>query len=168
MAANLLALAHGPLYHWGARNATGEHMLERDGEKMLCPACNADMFVLEFERTEIDYCPDCGGVWLDSGELELIGERAGALQGEMLAALEKREGMRTTGSGKRRCPLCRKALLATTTPDEDRIELDICKRGHGIWFDKGELGGVIHAAGAEKDNVLARFFARLDSAQDDA
>jgi len=135
---------------------------------MLCPACKADMFALEFERIEIDYCPDCGGVWLDSGELQLIGERAGALHGKMLAALEKRAGTRTSGSGRRRCPICRKALLSTATPDEDRIELDICKRGHGIWFDKGELSAVIRAAGAEEDNLLARFFARLDSEPDDA
>ena len=54
---------------------------------MRCPVCNVDMFVLEFEHVEVDYCYECGGVWLDSGELALVGERAGALKADLLAAL---------------------------------------------------------------------------------
>ena len=62
---------------------------------MLCPVCdNVDMFVLEFEQVEIDYCLGCRGVWLDSGELALIGERAGVLHGELLGALEDAPGRR--------------------------------------------------------------------------
>ena len=34
---------------------------------MQCPVCAVDMFVLEFERVEVDFCHRCGGVWLDSG-----------------------------------------------------------------------------------------------------
>lgn len=129
---------------------------------MLCPACKAEMFVLEFEQVEIDYCPGCRGVWLDSGELELIGKRAGALQTELLAALEKQEGERVSGSKKRRCPICRKSLRRTNTTSENPIELDRCPAEHGLWFDRGELPAVVKAAGASADNVLVRFFAKLE------
>ena len=78
---------------------------------MLCPVCDGvEMFVLEFELVEVDYCPECGGVWLDSGELQMLGERAGALQAEFLSALEQQKGVRPSGEGKRRCPVCRNAL----------------------------------------------------------
>jgi len=127
---------------------------------MLCPVCAVEMFVLEFQRVEVDYCPGCGGVWLDSGELELIGERAGALQGELLAALEASGGKRPQGQ-KRPCPVCRKALREVATPGEPPVVVDRCPRGHGLWFDRDELRAVVCAAGAPEDNVLARFFADL-------
>ncbi len=130
---------------------------------MLCPACKVHMLVLEFERVEIDYCSECGGVWLDSGELELIGERAGALQAGLLAALEGRESERARGSGKRRCPICLKRLVRVRCPGESAVTLDRCPAQHGLWFDRGELPTVIRSAGAEKDDTLIRFFARLQA-----
>lgn len=128
---------------------------------MLCPVCDGvEMFVLEFELVEIDYCPECHGVWLDSGELELIGEKAGTLHGELLTALETQKGERPSGA-KRRCPTCRKPLREVRTQTEPSIVLDRCPRQHGLWFDSGELPAVVKAAGADEDNVLARFFAEL-------
>lgn len=127
---------------------------------MLCPDCRpGEMFVLEFERVEIDYCPSCRGVWLDSGELELIGRRAGALQGELLAALESAGGGRPSRA--RRCPVCGKRLEEVRTETATPIVVDRCPRGDGLWFDRGELSAVVRAAGATEDNVLARFFAEL-------
>lgn len=132
---------------------------------MLCPVCNdVEMFVLEFELIEIDYCPECRGVWLDSGELELVGERAGALRGGLLSALEERKGSRPGGRARRRCPICRRRLREVQTEPPNPIVLDRCPRGDGLWFDRGELPAVVGAAGAEEDNVLARFFAELGGA----
>ncbi len=71
---------------------------------MVCPVCNKDMLVLEFELVEIDHCAECGGVWLDSGELALIGQRAGALHGDLLAALESEPGEPDKARPKRALP----------------------------------------------------------------
>lgn len=44
---------------------------------MKCPTCTSTSLVLsERQGIEIDYCPDCRGVWLDRGELDKIIERA--------------------------------------------------------------------------------------------
>lgn len=126
---------------------------------MLCPVCDIAMFVLEFDLVEIDYCPECHGVWLDTGELELIGERAGALCAELEAAIMT--GGREPETNRRDCPVCSKGLVESTTDTEPPIVLDCCTYGHGIWFDAGELPAVVQAAGAQEDNVLARFFAEL-------
>lgn len=46
---------------------------------MRCPAgCDAPLVMSERHAVEIDYCPDCRGVWLDRGELDKILERAGS------------------------------------------------------------------------------------------
>ena len=39
---------------------------------MDCPICKNAMITLELQEVEIDYCTDCGGIWLDAGELELL------------------------------------------------------------------------------------------------
>ena len=42
---------------------------------MKCPSCNVDLVMSERSGIEIDYCPQCRGVWLDRGELDKIIER---------------------------------------------------------------------------------------------
>ncbi|MEJ7635871.1 zf-TFIIB domain-containing protein [Aeromicrobium sp.] len=43
---------------------------------MKCPTDNATLVMSERSGIEIDYCPDCRGVWLDRGELDKILDRA--------------------------------------------------------------------------------------------
>jgi uncharacterized protein len=48
---------------------------------MLCPSCKtANLVMSERSGVEIDYCPDCRGVWLDRGELDKIIDRVSAEQ----------------------------------------------------------------------------------------
>jgi Zn-finger nucleic acid-binding protein len=39
---------------------------------MKCPICTVDLHMTERSGVEIDYCPQCRGVWLDRGELDKI------------------------------------------------------------------------------------------------
>jgi hypothetical protein len=44
---------------------------------MLCPTCKDEKLVMsERKGVEIDYCPQCRGVWLDRGELDKIIEKS--------------------------------------------------------------------------------------------
>ena len=43
---------------------------------MQCPNDQATLVMSERSGIEIDYCPECRGVWLDRGELDKIIERA--------------------------------------------------------------------------------------------
>ena len=45
---------------------------------MKCPKCNQPLVMSERQGVEIDYCPECRGVWLDRGELDKILERSAA------------------------------------------------------------------------------------------
>ncbi|MCX8519945.1 MAG: zf-TFIIB domain-containing protein [Rhodoferax sp.] len=43
---------------------------------MKCPNCKDAILVMsQRQGVEIDYCPDCRGVWLDRGELDKILEK---------------------------------------------------------------------------------------------
>ena len=48
---------------------------------MQCPVCTIQLVMTERHGVEIDYCPQCRGVWLDRGELDKIIERATSLDG---------------------------------------------------------------------------------------
>ena len=43
---------------------------------MLCPSCKVELKMADRQGIEIDYCPQCRGVWLDRGELDKIVERS--------------------------------------------------------------------------------------------
>ena len=44
---------------------------------MKCPNCaDATLVMTDRQGIEIDYCPQCRGVWLDRGELDKLIERA--------------------------------------------------------------------------------------------
>ena len=42
-----------------------------------CPDDNTNLTMTERQGIEIDYCPQCRGIWLDRGELDKIVERSG-------------------------------------------------------------------------------------------
>ena len=47
---------------------------------MKCPNCaGATLVMAERQGVEIDYCPQCRGIWLDRGELDKLLDRAAAV-----------------------------------------------------------------------------------------
>lgn len=46
---------------------------------MQCPTDGATLVMSERSGIEIDYCPQCRGVWLDRGELDKIIDRSMAM-----------------------------------------------------------------------------------------
>ena len=45
---------------------------------MNCPTCKVPLVMSDRQGIEIDYCPQCRGIWLDRGELDKIIERSGS------------------------------------------------------------------------------------------
>jgi Zn-finger nucleic acid-binding protein len=47
---------------------------------MKCPTCpDSTLAMTDRQGFEIDYCPQCRGVWLDRGELDKLIERAASM-----------------------------------------------------------------------------------------
>lgn len=105
------------------------------------------MLVLELEGVEIDFCPLTNGIWLDAGELEeLFEEKAAAV--DLIASFKLETASREK---KVRCPICRKKMEKVRV--EDTVLIDRCVKGHGLWFDEGELMEVLklrHEGGKSK------------------
>lgn len=48
---------------------------------MYCPVCKTvELKMSDRQGIEIDYCPQCRGVWLDRGELDKIIERSAIVE----------------------------------------------------------------------------------------
>jgi Zn-finger nucleic acid-binding protein len=117
---------------------------------MDCPVCKKSMLVLELQQIEIDYCQNCSGIWLDSGELELLlddTEEKQRLLGSFQIDPDNPEK-------KRRCPKCTKKMNKVFVGNGKKVLVDKCKKDHGIWFDSGELHQVVELGSVDKNNKV--------------
>ena len=120
---------------------------------MDCPVCTNAMITLELEDVETDYCTDCGGIWLDAGELELLlGEPEKAKQ---LLTSFKIDSKSTEKI--RKCPICYKKMQKIVVgSSKPALLIDKCRKGDGLWFDKGELYDILDRAELDKDNKIQK------------
>ena len=102
----------------------------------ICPHCAKALVALEYRKVEVDWCPACRGLWLDEGELGLL------LRGDPAAhpRLNFTPGARTT----RKCPSCGDRMREARA-ERAGVTVDQCVRGHGLWFDAGEVRAIINA-----------------------
>ncbi len=131
---------------------------------MKCPVCKLSMLVVEWDGVEIDVCGDCGGVWLDSGELErLLGGEGKAR--DLLASLHPGEA---AGEKPRACPSCGKRMEKARYGRGREVVVDRCRRHHGLWLDKGELEQLYALAGegGERDRLAHYLGGVLNAEQD--
>lgn len=110
---------------------------------MRSPLSNEPMLVLELAGIEIDYCPLTHGIWLDAGELEeLFSDRETAAA--LLLSFKQDEGNREK---KVRCPICSKKMEKVLV--RNTVVIDRCIKGHGLWFDEGELLQILEMESGE-------------------
>jgi Zn-finger nucleic acid-binding protein len=118
---------------------------------MNCPFCKELMVVLELAEVEIDHCFSCGGIWLDSGELELLLEGSAEKDGLLASFVVDKE----TKEKNIKCPICSKRMEKVFCgKGVKRTRLDKCCKNDGIWFDKGELQDVLEIGCFDKDNKV--------------
>jgi len=116
------------------------------------------MITLELADVEIDYCIDCGGIWLDAGELELLlGQPEKARQ-----LLDSFKIDSKSAEKPRKCPICDKKMQKIIVgPSKPTLLIDKCRRGDGLWFDKGELQDIFNRAQLDKDNKIQELLADM-------
>jgi Zn-finger nucleic acid-binding protein len=116
------------------------------------------MITLELADVEIDFCTDCGGIWLDAGELEML--LGNPEQAEKLLDSFKIDTKSTEKP--RKCPICLKKMQKIIVgSSETPLLLDKCRRGDGLWFDKGELQDILTTAQLDKDSKIQKLLAEM-------
>ena len=116
------------------------------------------MITLELEDVEIDYCTDCGGIWLDAGELELLLNEPDKVKG----LLDSFRIDSDSDEKIRKCPICDKKMQKIVVGSSKPVMLiDKCRRGDGLWFDKGELQDIFDRAELDKDNKIQKLLSDI-------
>ena len=110
---------------------------------MKCPCCGKVMVVVEHEKIELDYCTNCHGVWFDSGELGLLLDSMSLKEPKQIYEDMAQRPEAQTAEKKRKCPICNAKMKKIMVGDRPEVLLDVCRRGHGLWFDGGELNQLI-------------------------
>jgi Zn-finger nucleic acid-binding protein len=110
---------------------------------MICPVCHKGALIVEYKNIELDYCPICQGVWFDSGELELMLESAGLgdhqrYLDDLISSPEVKSKEKN-----RKCPICRRKMKKAYIDEDNKILVDVCRLGNGIWFDGGEVQSLV-------------------------
>ncbi len=67
--------------------ADAERAAATQAERNRCPRCDVPLVARENHGVTIDQCPQCEGIWLDKGELEILAtgkERESGFVGSLL------------------------------------------------------------------------------------
>jgi Zn-finger nucleic acid-binding protein len=109
------------------------------------------MVVFELDGVEIDRCLRCSGTWLDAGEIDQLARLQGGAPDRLSAAIARADAGKT---GQRRCVRCSAKMRLVTL---EKIEIDRCPRGHGLWFDRNEMETLIASFQGAEGGAMARF-----------
>lgn len=101
---------------------------------MKCPICKEKDMVPVFteQGAEIDYCPDCKGIWLDKGEIFYFTKKPADIQKELDEAIKQGK------PSEKICPRTGKNMQEIKLL-KGELTLDYSPSSGGIWFDRGEL-----------------------------
>ncbi|MFC2052070.1 zf-TFIIB domain-containing protein [Chloroflexota bacterium] len=109
---------------------------------MICPKCKQDMIVVEHRQVELDYCTRCEGVWFDAGELTLFLQCVQMASPElMIRNIVSLPAVEFSGKPQK-CPICGQGMKEVAI-GQPSINIDVCLRVDGLWFDGGELHALL-------------------------
>jgi len=115
---------------------------------MDCPKCVGKLEKKKVENVELDACTVCEGIWFDAGELEAVIKADSTDRFDYIdVGREEFDGAEIAASGvnlndkKGRCPRCDDStdLVQTQYERDEKLKIDMCPKGHGIWLDGGEI-----------------------------
>jgi len=123
---------------------------------MYCPNCNSQLQGKEYEGILIDVCNECGGSWLDYGELSpIIDRREKIFSEEERITTFQTLGVDARKGGILNCPKCGQQMQRFNYAVNTGVILDRCPQKDGLWFDKGELEK-IQIVMEEHDNSIGK------------
>lgn len=124
---------------------------------MNCPKCNSNLVKKYYKgMIEVDACPSCRGMWLDSHELDQLEDTA------FDDDIRKGSLVHFQSETHYPCPHCGNGL------DEFRyrlydLKLDYCaKNHHGFWLDAGEDERVMEIMSRRSNEIQRKLNAEAE------
>ena len=94
------------------------------------------MMQVDVQGTEVDRCNVCNGLWLDTGEIEVLRNKQAAA---MVDTGSAKQGKDYNVIERYRCPRCGGEMKRTVDEQQRHIWYETCIDCDGSFFDAGEL-----------------------------
>ncbi len=111
-------------------------------EHPVCPRCEIELACRRKDDMETDFCPRCGGLWLDRGEFAVLTAESTVYREEKLEKEYSRPRL-ADKNGYIPCVRCGKLMVKKNYMHISGVIIDECGR-HGVWLDNGELEKIRH------------------------
>ncbi len=125
---------------------------------MDCPRCSVEMAEVASDDGALQWCQECGGLWVDVADVNRM------LLHANLKALSALGGYVSPDEIAGQCPACQVDLVSVRGGDKRSLHYDSCESCGGIWVEwqkEGEVPGTLDWRTAEADLVsFYRRFAR--------
>ena len=113
---------------------------------MKCPSCHSELKEHQYHGLTVDICPNCRGIWFDSGEMkeyvdflikdhDELSDAEIKLNKEVISAYRVSEPLKS-------CPRCQQEMKKINYAYDSNIILDRCLACNGIWTEGGEIDRV--------------------------
>ena len=126
---------------------------------MKCPICKKELQGAIFYGVEVDFCPDCLGLWFEEDELRLAKDEKDENLRWLDIDLWKDQKKIKIYFGERLCPFCRLPLYEVHYGDS-RVIVDFCSLCKGIWLDRGEFKRIIEYLREKTDFEILNKYAK--------
>jgi len=123
-------------------------------EPIACVKCDVELEKSIVYDVEVDVCRQCGGIWLDRGEIAALAAYRDSVLAE-LRAINRTASVEPRPAKVLHCPACPGTLEEKLV---GTVRVDFCSRCQGFHLDRGELDQAVQAArarGASARHVLA-------------
>src|SRR5258706_4716868 len=102
---------------------------------MNCPNGHKNLEKVLFHDVEVDYCPECLGVFFDRDELAFAKDDKDQQLNWLDFDIWRDKGKFAISPSSRRCPSCRIPFVKVNY-DGSNVAIDFCKMCQGIWLDR--------------------------------
>lgn len=121
---------------------------------MLCPICKkVSLKKAIIAETEVDYCPNCLGLWFKEDELRQAKDVKDRNLRWLDIDLWKDADKFKISPGQKLCSSCRLPVYEVKYGSSD-IKVDVCNLCRGIWLDRGEFKKIISYLREEADKEI--------------
>lgn len=114
---------------------------------MHCPHCRAELKTYPYHHFTVDFCPTCGGLWFDPGEMRDYIQLC--LQDNPNLCKEKINLQQTVANINRLpepvylCPRCHISMEKVNYSYDSNVIIDKCPKCCGIWVHRGEIQRIV-------------------------
>lgn len=115
----------------------GEHKKKITVQEARCPRCNYPLEIHRYAETELDICPKCSGLWLDTDEFNRLTLERNVYADETIPYEYSRKPL-PQEKEYLPCVRCGSLMFRKNFKRISGVLIDVCG-DHGIWLDAGEL-----------------------------